>query len=1023
MLVVLAVALTALWLARKPLATRYADDFLAAKHVTARYRIADLGLGRQRLVDVVIGDPAHPDLVADWLEARTAIGLGGPYLTGVRGGHVRVRARLIGGRLSLGSIDRLLPSGEAGKPFALPALSLDLNDLRARVETPWGLIGAKLSGRGRLDRGFDGRLAVTSARLDAGCTAIGPRLAARVTTRADAVRLEGSGETGGLACAGATVRYANVNGTGEIGLGQALTWRVDTDLAAQAVRHPAASAGRLAGRVRLAGGAAGIDGALDLTAHGVAGANVLAETVTLAGAVKRRSPVSSFDGRVAWTGARPEEDVGVTVAAAPGTPVAPLLRRLAASLTRAARRVDGDMAVAATSGADGASVALRRATLTAAGGVRASVVAGERGMIWTSNGGWRASGVVGIGGGGLPEVAIRLDPAAPGTVRGVATVQPWAADDARLALTPVRFAYARNAWRLATQATLWGPLADGRVEALTLPIDARGAGGRVTLAGGCVPVGWQRLAVSGLTLDPAMLRLCGSGGALVTVANGRVGGGATLGATRLTGRLGSTPLILSATGARLELAGRRFALNGVAAQLGRPGRVTTLDAAALDGALGPGGIAGHFSGAGGRIGAVPLVMTDAKGDWRFAAGTLGVTGSLTVSDAQADHPRFRPLPVRDVALTLQGNAIAATGQLRSPDAARLVAEVRLTHDLAAGTGGARFTMPGLVFDKALQPDQLTPVTFGVVADVRGTVTGAGAIAWTPAGVTSTGSFTTEGTDLAAAFGPVQGIAGTIAFTDLLALESAPGQVFRVREVNPGIAVTDGTVTFQTLPNARVAVDGARWPFAGGTLTLEPTLLDFGQTAQRRLTFRVAGAAADQFLEQFDFKNLDATGTFDGVLPMVFDASGGRIENGHLTVRPGGGTIAYVGAISQKDVGFWGNLAFQALKSLRYRSLAIQMNGPLAGEMVTEVRFAGVSQGEGAARGGIAGLLVGRLQRLPFVFNIRIKAPFRGLLDATASFYDPRRLIQRNLPQLIEEQNKRAAPPRKPIQPPASETVP
>ena len=383
---------------------------------------------------------------------------------------------------------------------------------------------------------------------------------------------------------------------------------------------------------------------------------------------------------------------------------------------------------------------------------------------------------------------------------------------------------------------------------------------------------------------------------------------------------------------------------------------------------------------------------------------------------------FRPraLPVRAVAFTLKGDAIAATGQLRAPDAVRPVADLRLTHDLATGTGTARFTVPNLVFDKQLQPDQLTPVTFGVVADVRGTVTGEGAIDWSPAGVTSTGSFTTEGTDLAAAFGPVQGIAGTILFTDLLALQSAPDQVFRVREVNPGIPVTDGAVTFQTLPNARVAVAGARWPFAGGTLTLEPTLLDFGEQGRRRLTFRVAGAAADQFLQQFDFKNLDATGTFDGVLPMVFDEAGGRIEDGNLTVRPGGGTIAYVGAISQKDVGFWPNLAFQALKSLCYRSLAIRMNGPLAGEMVTEVRFAGVSQGEGAAKGGIAGLLVGRLQRLPFIFNIRIKAPFRGLLDATASFYDPRRLIQRNLPQLIEEQNKRAAPP---IQPPASETVP
>ena len=71
----------------------------------------------------------------------------------------------------------------------------------------------------------------------------------------------------------------------------------------------------------------------------------------------------------------------------------------------------------------------------------------------------------------------------------------------------------------------------------------------------------------------------------------------------------------------------------------------------------------------------------------------------------------------------------------------------------------------------------------------------------------------------------------------------------------------------------------------------------------------------QFLQQFDFKNLNATGMFDGVLPMIFDAQGGRIENGDLHRAAGGGTIAYVGEITQKDVGIWGNLAFQTLKSL------------------------------------------------------------------------------------------------------------
>jgi translocation and assembly module TamB len=192
-----------------------------------------------------------------------------------------------------------------------------------------------------------------------------------------------------------------------------------------------------------------------------------------------------------------------------------------------------------------------------------------------------------------------------------------------------------------------------------------------------------------------------------------------------------------------------------------------------------------------------------------------------------------------------------------------------------------------------------------------------------------------------------------------------------------------------------------------------------------MTFTVAGMDAAQFLQEFDFKNLDATGIFDGSLPMIFDATGGRIEQGHLVVRPGGGTLAYVGEISQKDLGFWGNMAFQALKSLKYRNLDVVMNGPLAGEVVTDVHFEGLSQGAGAKRN----FILDRLQKLPFVFNVEIKAPFRGLIDSAQSFYDPKRLIERNLPALLQEQEKQSKPPAptpqpsKIIQPQESRSVP
>ncbi|MEO6215562.1 MAG: hypothetical protein ABIO86_06000, partial [Sphingomonas sp.] len=152
---ILLVALIALWTQRKPIAANYIDKTLASHGVPARYKIAKLGFDHQLLTDVVIGDPAHPDLVADWVELKLGVGLSGAGINALRAGHVRMNARLVNGKLSLGAIDRLLPAS-SGKPFTLPSFVADIEDARMRLVTPQGVIGLKLSGKGRLNDGFRG---------------------------------------------------------------------------------------------------------------------------------------------------------------------------------------------------------------------------------------------------------------------------------------------------------------------------------------------------------------------------------------------------------------------------------------------------------------------------------------------------------------------------------------------------------------------------------------------------------------------------------------------------------------------------------------------------------------------------------------------------------------------------------------------------------------------------------------------------------------------------------------------------
>jgi hypothetical protein len=285
------------------------------------------------------------------------------------------------------------------------------------------------------------------------------------------------------------------------------------------------------------------------------------------------------------------------------------------------------------------------------------------------------------------------------------------------------------------------------------------------------------------------------------------------------------------------------------------------------------------------------------------------------------------------------------------------------------------------------------------------MSGTGRIDWDGSenGIRSTGTFRTNGMNLAAAFGPVTGLAGEIRFTDLLALETAPGQIVSLSEVNPGVAVFNGQVRYRLLPDYKMQVEGGEWPFAGGKLYLEPTILDFSEEAERRLQFTVEGIDAAQFLTQFDFENMTATGVFDGKLPMIFDQDGGRIVGGYLVAREGGGTLAYVGELTYEDMGTMANYAFEALKSIKYRNLTIGMNGEIDGEIITEVKFDGLQQGEDASRN----FITKQLARIPIQFNVRIQAPFMQLMSSVKSYYEPELLVGQNLPALLRAQEARA----------------
>ena len=200
-LLLLVVAIAVVWIERRPIATQYLKREFERRGVTATYTLDRVGLRTQQVSNLVIGDPRRPDLVARYAKIQMRLQWDGSfevYRIVARG--VRLRGRLVHGKVSWGQVDKLLPP-PSNKPFQLPNFALDIADASIALSTPFGPIGAALEGHGQLSGGFKGRLALASPRLVPGrCGAENLRANVAVAVIARRPNVEGPVTLNRFAC-------------------------------------------------------------------------------------------------------------------------------------------------------------------------------------------------------------------------------------------------------------------------------------------------------------------------------------------------------------------------------------------------------------------------------------------------------------------------------------------------------------------------------------------------------------------------------------------------------------------------------------------------------------------------------------------------------------------------------------------------------------------------------------------------------------------------------------------------------
>jgi hypothetical protein len=1028
---------SAAWLDRERIASDFIDQYLTENGVPASYDIVAIGPRVQVIENLVIGDPARPDLTVRRMVVELGVGWAGPEAR-----HVTIEgARLFGSyrdnKFSLGALDALVFTDSAD-PLALPAIDVVLSDTRGLLESDFGAIGVTLEGAGRLDDGFAGALAATAPGIgEDGCRAESATLYGKLTTTGGVPRLDGPIRLGNLACRRASLARADI--------GTVLTLKRDFsgaegDLRIKGSRlaYQGISSEGLSGTARLTWGGAKLALAHDLALTEVSAPQGRLARLSAEGAWRGAIDASrgQWEGRLRGAGLVPADDLSDTLAAAErgleGTLLAPLLSRARGGLSLALN--GAGLTADAIVRHKGAEIALiiPGAAITSRAGTRVLALS-------QVNAGIGAQGLTGLrgnilaGGEGLPSINGRMEQEPGGGWALRLGISEYAAGANHLAVPRLALRQERGgALRFDGLLSASGALPGGGVRDLSLPLEGTWSpSGGLAAGSRCTPVRFSSLSLSGLALRSQAIILCPERGAPMLTYGSSFRLAAVTGPLRVAGTLGENPASLAADAVKLRYPAP-FAVDGLTARIGAPGSEVRLSAANLTGSFAD-EIAGEFVGGAARMDVVPLDLSALTGRWSFADGALRVEeGAFTLTDRlEEGATRFRPLTARGASLRLADNIITANANLRHPASGRVVTDVAITHDLNTTVGSARLSVPGIVFDKNLQPEDLSELAKGVIAFADGTVTGNGRIDWTADAITSSGSFASDGADFAAAFGPVRGLKGKVTFTDLLNLTTAPDQTVTIAAINPGIEVLDGKVQFEVKDGTLLTLDDARFPFMGGELRMRPLAMDFSQPEERRYVFEIIGLDAATFVAQMELTNLGATGVFDGTVPIVFDKDGnGRIEGGLLLSRAPGGNVAYIGELTYEDLGTMGNYAFEALRSLDYNQMSVGLNGSIAGEIITNFQFDGVQQGAGTSQN----FVTRRLAKLPIRFKINVRSEnFYEMAMMVRSFWDVDFLGNPVDRGLLRAEDGRFVPARpanptlplatKPVQPSESEDQP
>jgi translocation and assembly module TamB len=390
-------------------------------------------------------------------------------------------------------------------------------------------------------------------------------------------------------------------------------------------------------------------------------------------------------------------------------------------------------------------------------------------------------------------------------------------------------------------------------------------------------------------------------------------------------------------------------------------------------------------------------------DFRFdgTTGEGGVKGSMSADAVMIrdyrDDPLYQPLTA-DLDATLSGADFDMSGPLRLASNGITVADTLLRLDVSKLSGMAALESRDLQFEPGgLQPWRLSDRLRGVFTDARGGLAAAARFDIVEGKIEGTGEVSvSEFGFQTTRLGRVQGVNGTVAFSELLALTTEPGQTILVERLNPGVPLEYGQITFQLVEGTQFKVESAAFPFAGGTLALPPFVWSLGGE-QQNIEVTAEAIELAKLVEVLKLPDTRATGTVSGSFPIDIDGTDILVRDARLRADAEGGYISYLGMAADSAGAADANakMAFEALKDFDFTVLELGLDGNVRDRMTISLILEGKSR-KGIAYGDGNQVLTGQ----PFLFNITVDSALGELLRNTQYYTS-----QKGLTDAVVEQVK------------------